>query len=1546
IFERKSIVSFDPDSNSQSDTQHVASICPRRCSSPGPSHIPQKRYYRAKEADLESTLWSTPGTIEKLSLFANNSQKIAYHLNDVALISITKIHAKLDTTFPIQSQIQILNLPGPATISESASVRVNSYEEAIYSCIHYSVAPYYNAYVANNVHNEENKKFDNNHIGVPMTKKKINELELSFLHLQKNVNVEIPLIFLNIHPVVQKAVEKGKQEGRQATIDFIDPELLSDTAFLNKLQSDLNSWIKEIQKITNLTYDLSSGTAIHEINFWLNMETALERVDKQLKSNQIVLTFEILRHAKRFHATVSFMADTGLKDAKEKAQKYNQLMRDFPLDELLYAPDVVKIKEAINVIFNHFIKKMRLNPYPIKRALYLVEAISRDLNDVLLKVLGSRRLMYMEYNDFEKIMEGAKYVFGSWDGDIKEFTNVARDVMRKRSDKFIPIIINPTHDKLQERITSIWNFRKQHAELYQTIVNTMSQPKNTKKIGIERDNQQESININKIDFMEEIKVAYESVNDIDVLDTSVEGTEIWIQAENSYNERVSRVEDKLIVDLRDRFGKCKNTNEMFRVFSKYNALFVRPKVHGAIKEYQNELIDRIKKDISKLYDRFNQQYYKSEANHMAQIRDLPTVSGAMIWARQIEKQLYTYKKRIEDVLGKDWELYAEGQKLKVEINNFKMKLDASPIFEAWMSEIFNRKVNMTGRLFEITRNRSQGNILQLGISFDPQIITLFKEVRNLLWLDYQVPYNITQSAKVAKKIYPFAVSLMETVKTYAQTVQKIQKQPDIVMLVASYRNNVQAVITKGINFEWKYLVDDYSHTFFDIFEASYSHKKQHDAFIREFANIVSEFQYKVDSLITNYEDILRLIEDLKRCAYQAKKFNSNLEKIQKLINRLNAESYSNLDAWVAQLDKRIDAVLIQRLQHAISAWITEFIASDDDSTNDIEPNFVNKIIKNARRRTDKIDFINDEGPIMAKTEKPVLVHTVHEVRVHNRVIYLDPPIEEARIKWYNQLHEWLSVVCNLPRIQGSRNIVQQVKKSSVSRETTYSNLLAKIFDGSLEKAYEVIETKLKEVSEYVNKWIQFQSLWYLEPNNIYNQLGDDLNKWKQILSAIKKSRITFDNSDIERSFGFIVVDYEQVQSKINAKYDQWQLDVLNKFAIKLGNSMREFYSKISNSRNELENKSMENNNTNEVTALIILIQDIKHKMSKWNLDAEIFREGHKILERQRYQFPSDWVHIEQLEGEWSAFNEILDKKDNQIQEQIDGLILKIKNFVSDWNKNKPIGREIKPNIALYSLSIFENRVTCLKDEYDIIYRVKEALDMNLTIENRLDSILEEIRDLKAVWSSLSKIWQSINLLKETPWSLAVPQEIQQQLKNILNSIKELPRRIHSYSAFGFLEDTVKTYIKPNPILYKLKSEALKEHHWRKLFKVIKLENCHNLSEMTVGHVLDFDQIIKNIVIQFSDEENENDQIINNALHNTIQASDEVALEKHKNEQTLKDVVAQSFGEMTLKELFIYLLSDNNMTSFQKVSPFRPLVIEGFFKQKFISLLDPQHKRLC
>ena len=53
----------------------------------------------------------------------------------------------------------------------------------------------------------------------------------------------------------------------------------------------------------------------------------------------------------------------------------------------------------------------------------------------------------------------------------------------------------------------------------------------------------------------------------------------------------------------------------------------------------------------------------------------------------------------------------------------------------------------------------------------------------------------------------------------------------------------------------------------------------------------------------------------------------------------------------------------------------------------------------------------------------ILKPIVHEIRIQNQVIFLDPPIEYARSTWIRQLHDWLgNDELNIVSAEGSINV--------------------------------------------------------------------------------------------------------------------------------------------------------------------------------------------------------------------------------------------------------------------------------------------------------------------------------------------------------------------------------------------------------------------------------------------------------------------------------------------------------------------------------------------
>ncbi|KAI5805001.1 dynein heavy chain, N-terminal region 1-domain-containing protein [Geopyxis carbonaria] len=1407
----------------------------------------------------------TSDTTASLSAIPSNryiyaiSSELASIPSTVASVAIIKRPVPLDSNIPLHAQLQIINLPGTVVLNNGAQGSVSPFE-ILHAMVHSALAPYFDAYTKGQ---ESQNTVRTNRFadaeaktGIPVTKKKLAELELSLLHLQQNI--EIPELSLGLHSVIQSAIDEAVLKNTRPSLDLIPPNLLQDSSFLNNLQSNVNTWIKSIQSITKMSRDTESGTATQEINFWLSMESALEKIEEQLRGDGVTLTLEVLKHAKRFLATVSFIADTGLKEATDRVQKYNQLMRDFPLDELLSATSLQKVQDAVVGIFVHLNKKLRISPYPIRRALPLVEAISSDLDSQLHSLLSGRRLMHLEYRDFKALMKVAKGIFQTWDDNIKEFTNVARDVTRKRSEKFIPIKINARHLKTQERLDYISGFRHGHEQLQQTIANVLGPRALENGVG-SREHNAAMDDIGDVDAVEEVAQAYAVLKDVDVLDVSPEGTEIWIAAENAYNERTSRVENSIIARLRDRLATAKTANEMFRVFSKFNALFVRPKIRGAIQEYQTQLIDSVKQDIAALHERFKQQYGHSEAHAMAQLHDLPPISGAIIWARQIERQLNAYMRRVEDVLGHGWELYHEGQKLQGESNTFKKKLDTRPIFDSWLLDITRRNITISGRLFSINRNRAAGNTLELVVNFDPQVIALFKEVRNLIWLNYQVPHSINNISKEAKRVYPYAVSLMETVRTYAQTNRTISEMSEVSILLSGYQNDVHALITKGVSLKWESFVHSYDlhlrqltylpNGNIDPATSLAGRESRHVQFVRDFAAAVSILQSKTATLAGIHETIKKAMVELKTCPYDMESFQAKLEVIQTAVDQLNLENYVNLTHWVGELNQKIEMIFLTRLQEAVLLWIEVFQGARDDGVDD----------DSHRKRISRTSDDVGNGGISRdeRANNPKMKRLVHEISIRNQVIYLDPPMEFARASWFLQLHQWLGIVCNLRKLKASR---YEMNINLDANEVELFSELPALCASTLSNAYMAVEQKIATITEYVENWLRFQSLWDLQSEQVYDALGDDLSKWLELLQEIRKSRSTFDTSDVSRSFGNLVIDYEQVQTKVNAKYDQWQHEILMKFANKLGNRMREAHAEIGKARRDLEGQSLEASSTAQAVSFITIVQQSKKKVKAWAPEVELFRQGETTLNRQRYQFPQDWLFVDQIGGEWAALNEILARKSKIVQDQTDALKAKIiaedrvvtdkiNQVVAEWNDQKPVSGTIAPEEASGTLSTFEAKLTQLKSESEMVAKAKEALDIAAGPDNVLTGILEEVQDFKSVWSALSTIWKSLNDLRDTLWSSVITRKIRQGLEGLINMTKEMPSRMRQYAAFEHIQNVLRQLVKVNPLLSELKSEAVRERHWNKIFKALKPGQRVYLSTLNLGTVWDLNLIASETVIR-------------------------------------------------------------------------------------------------
>jgi dynein heavy chain 1 len=776
-------------------------------------------------------------------------------------------------------------------------------------------------------------------------------------------------------------------------------------------------------------------------------------------------------------------------------------------------------------------------------------------------------------------------------------------------------------------------------------------------------------------------------------------------------------------------------------------------------------------------------------------------------------------KRIGDVLGKDWEQHMEGRKLKEDGDAFRKKLDTQQIFNSWLNRIADAKeFEVKGMLLAVEQGQGGAarDALNLRVAFDAQIITLFKEVRNLEWLGFRVPYTVKMMADEAKEKYPLAMSLQATLRTYWQACVMEAEQPSISVLLASFKLDVHQEIEaafKNRQIKWEVMDSEKGLT----------------SYVTGLATKVSAYHDKVDDVLSRDSAIRQDLSTLAKCPYEAGALSEPLSHIQKLIDEMNLAGYRNLEAWVAELDKEVEALLVSRLHAAIDSWVTTFNAQADGGGGDVPA-----------------------GVVQLELES-----TTHQVLLHNQSMYLEPPLEQARARWVQLLHTCVDAVCGLQRLDAARyDEGLQLHSGSTALETksrTFSSVLQQLPPGTLAAAYGAIEGQLVNVNKYVQTWLQYQSLWDMDMGAIEERLGDELSLWQQLVLEIKTERNTLDAGVAVKTFGPLVIDYSTVQANVNMKYDVWSREVLQRYGQLLDEKLREFLSTIGAKRKQLEEQTLEASDTTEVVALVTLIQNLRRQIMSWGQLMEQFVAGEKLLQKQRYSFPTDWLEVSQVEGEWAALQQILRRKSEKMEQSMDGLQAKImsqasmvdtkvKEIEAEWQQNKPLHGSTKHSAAIETLNLFEGRLNRVREQADQIVDAKEALELTGGdgggSTGDLEDIKEEMEALRDVWSSLTTPHEKLDELKETLWTATVPRKVRKLLDELLAELKAMPNRIRQYEAFEYLQNLARGYRNSTALVTEMKTDALKDRHWKDMLGRKVLNIAVPFTQLTLGNLYD------------------------------------------------------------------------------------------------------------
>ncbi|KAH0477442.1 MAG: hypothetical protein KVP17_003594 [Porospora cf. gigantea B] len=951
------------------------------------------------------------------------------------------------------------------------------------------------------------------------------------------------------------------------------------------------------------------------------------------------------------------------------------------------------------------------------------------------------------------------------------------------------------HAALQERTEDIKAIRKQHQKFSETVGTVLRGDSRNLAVTLGR----------------ELQKAFE-VFGFDVLDCSPAGKTTWDSALKVYEERVGKVETQIGMQLQQRLAGASSSTEMFRVFSEFNAIFFRKKIRAAIQHYQAQLLQQVKEDLRLLQVKCDSAYEMSDGGRISRLKSVPVPASELIWSTQVESRVATSLRRIENVLGPSWKQHLDGQKLRQDGESFQAKLNVSSLFDQWLAR------NKTAHKFDLSNpvfvvyEMGPGNY-EVRVNMDDSMLNLYKEIRYLHGLNFRVPYAIRVTADDTRAFYPYVVWLRQCLRSFNQASYRLELPEHAALrpLIAKQQREILGLIRDNMKLTFQ--------------------SNDVDAVARALSDAVTLFEGKLEDAREyrrrGEQLLLKLLTAKVAAEDDSPTIVSTLEELQAVVTDVATSNFSNVDQWASQLNQRIADVLLKRLNETLDLWVQEFTG-----------------------------FSTKSSPQLVRSRQ------VLEFQIRSQTLVLEPPVEAARAQWTSHLHTCMSHVCGLSRLRVGGRVVG----GEEGADSTFRFLLSRMHQESYMQCVGAIRNSIEGLSRLAGTWSRYQRLWEEDVSSLTTQMGTDLAQWQNLLNDIKSSRQSVHTEEEVVCLGPLVVNQSTVLQKVSSKFDSWHRECLQAFGNRVRETCLAMQTQIRATRGEMElladsNRSnlnqVESNATSmspeatvALTEYMIKLDSIQLKVLSWSPDVDHLVSSERLLERQRFVFPNDWVWADQLTGDWEAFLQIFRLQHSSIErlrpaltalaQAADGRLAEELSALHDeWIRTKPTSSQESPTSALLQIERVRKSLLKLKQEFEGLAKARESLCIVGQSGVDPDGLLSEIESTREVWCELQKFYATLSALKEEPWLSVVPRKVRIQLEEVNEAIRAVPAIFRQHEAFESLSEQVTGYLGTNALLNELKTDALKERHWKKLFSACNMR-VDSVSAMTLGDIWDTD----------------------------------------------------------------------------------------------------------
>ncbi|XP_043921456.1 dynein axonemal heavy chain 5-like [Protopterus annectens] len=842
--------------------------------------------------------------------------------------------------------------------------------------------------------------------------------------------------------------------------------------------------------------------------------------------------------------------------------------------------------------------------------------------------------------------------------------------------------------------------------------------------------------------------------------------------------------------------------------------------------------------------------YQKQKDNPPLPRNMPPVSGKIMWARQLFRKIdYPMK-----FLRNKTEILKTPEMKKV-IRNYNNMASVLVEFELLYHRGWCKCADIarSGLLASLLVRHPETK--ELYVNLDPTVPEVLNEVKYLDKMGLEVPDIIIHMHRNAQEIKKQETKLKNLLQDYQTVVNNIPAllQP----LMKPFIGRVEDALTPGLMMlTWTSLnIDKFVESVYTtvrdlqqlVKEASDTLECRIETVLQNMSltplvELPEEEPLKVQSFLEMVENVVSTAaKNLAIHSHQAE--HSVYEMIDMLKQKMKPADRHSLQKCDSYVCLHPDTKMKTRCQECLPCCYYNMIGHVCQKNTDALVKCTKLSLDALKRRLHVVSskyqpskqFNKDQGQV------PLFKATI-QLAIPN--VVMRPSLDDIQYSVNKAVNVILSMAKDIPlwtfahlhhkqqqteqtaaRDQGDDSkLTKQVVLKPLDKQLTEHKDISKV----VIQLSTIISSMKSESMQVLDIFSKYSSIWDQDPDDKVKEFLENnptLSEFSSQIMHFSKLEIEINELPQYCTVGSVRFETESLKIAMVQECHSWKRAFGSALNKKAALDMDEIYSFIDNLNKRL---SRPINDLDDIRGAMQSLKEIRDAEIKIDMTIGPIEETYALLNKHELHFrDGNAEKVDGLAYAWKTLNaQVMQTQNILIQVQpnmkkdllsgVETFQVNVKEFYKDYDIKGPGVEGIPPREASDRLQIFQAKFDELWRKYVTYSGGEELFGLTVTDYPDLQRIKRELSLLQKLYGLYNSVIDSVSGYYEILWGDLDIEKINNELLDFQNRIRKLPKALKEWPAFNDLKKSIDDFSETCPLLEMMANKAMVSRHWQRI----------------------------------------------------------------------------------------------------------------------------------